>query len=191
LRDVTDTGPPASPEAEADTPGPAGITAISDRLDQLGQLFETKILEAERQQRWAAQLTSELAEYRSDFVFTNILSRVFRDLIQLHDALSQALDPAALDGMTREELLARLRHLQKQLLRTFDRQGLEQISSDALTRFNEAEQEAIDVQPVDHPEKDGIVVESTRCGFRYGPRLLRPESVIIGRYEPRNEEADD
>lgn len=187
---MTDTGPPASPEAEADTLGPAGITAISDRLDQLGQLFETKILEAERQQHWAAQLTSELAEYRSDFVFKNILSRVFRDLIQLHDALSQALDPATLDGMTREELLARLRHLQKQLLRTFDRQGLEQISSDALTRFNEAEQEAIDVQPVDHPEKDGIVVESTRCGFRYGPRLLRPESVIIGRYEPRNEEAD-
>jgi molecular chaperone GrpE (heat shock protein) len=169
---------------------PAEITAISDRLDHLGKLFETKIIEAERQQHWVTQLTSELAEYRNDFVFKNVLSRVFRDLIQLHDALNQTLDPATVEEITREELLARLRHLQKQLLKTFDRQGLEQISSDALTRFNEDEQEAIDVQPVDHPEKDGIVVESARCGFRYGLRLLRPESVIIGRYEPRDEEAD-
>jgi molecular chaperone GrpE len=189
---VTDTAPPASPSPDNEIPviGPAGITAISDRLDQLGQLFETKIIEAERQQQWVTQLTSELAEYRNDFVFQHVLSRVFRDLIQLHDALSQALDPATLEGITREDCLARLRHLQKQLLRTFDRQGLEQISSDARTRFNEAEQEAIDVRPVDHPQEDGIVVESARCGFRYGPRLLRPESVIIGRYGAGNEEAD-
>lgn len=184
---MTDTEPVAEPPVI----GPPAVTAISDRLDQLGQLFQAKIIEAERhQQQWVTQLTSELAEYRSDFVFENVLSRVFRDLIQWHDALSQALDPATLDGLTTEDLLARVRHLQKQLLRTLDRQGLEQISSDALTRFNEAEQEAIDVRPVGQPGHDGMVIESTRCGFRYGPRVLRPESVIIGRYEPGNEEAD-
>ena len=62
--------------------------------------------------------------------------------------------------MTREDLLARVRHLQKQLLRTLDRQGLEQISSDALTRFNEAEQEAIDVRPVGRSAEYEIVLES-------------------------------
>jgi molecular chaperone GrpE len=184
---MTDTEPAAEPPVM----DPAAVTAISDRLDQLGQLFETKIIDAERhQQQWVTQLMSELAGYRDDFVFRNVLSRIFRDLIQWHDALSQALDPAMLDGMTREDLLARLRHLHKQLLRTLDRQGLERISSDALTRFREAEQEAIDVRPADQPGHDGIVIESTRCGFRYGPRILRPESVIIGRYEPGNEEAD-
>lgn len=191
-----DTGRPApgvatSSGSEMTVIDRAELAAISDRLAQLQATLETRIVEAAQQQQWVTQLTSELAEYRDDFVFKNVTSRIFRDLIQLHDSVGQTLDPAALEGITKEDLLARFRHLQKQLLKTFDRQGLEQIKSDARTQFDEAEQEAIDVRAVDRPEYDGVVLESARCGFRYGLRLLRPESVVVGRYESKNEEIDD
>jgi molecular chaperone GrpE len=167
---------------------PAVLAGISDQLEQLRLLVETRAAEAAQQQQWLTQLTSELADYRNDFVFKNVISRIFRDLIHLHDTLGETLDPATLDGATKEDLGARLVSLQKQLVRTLDRQGLEQVTSDTRAPFDGAEQEAIDTRLVDRPEDDGVVVESARCGFRYGMRLLRPESVIVGRYAPENED---
>lgn len=154
-------------------------------------LFETRIIEGEQQQQWVAQLVSQLAEYRNDFVFNNITGRIFRDLIQMYDTLGQTLDAAMRRGVIEEDMIARLQNLHRHVLKIFDRQGVERIKSDRRTRFDETEQEAIDVRPVDRPEDDGIVLESARCGFRCGTRLLRPESVIVGRYELKRREADD
>ena len=83
--------------------------------------------------------------------------------------------------------MARLRNLRQQLLRAFDRQGAEQLKNEAHTPFDESEQEAIDVRPVNQSADHEMVLESVRCGFRYGSRLLRPESVIVGRYESKDE----
>ena len=171
--------------------GSTALLQVSDQLAQLKALFEARIIEGEQQQQWVAQLISQLADYRNDFVYSNITGRIFRDLIQIYDTFGQTLDAAAHEGITKEDVIARLQNLHRQVLRIFDRQGVEQIRSDYRTRFDEAEQEAIDVRPVDRPEDDGIVLESARCGFRYGTRLLRPESVIVGRYEPKGWEADD
>lgn len=171
--------------------GTVELTEISDRLGQLKALFEAKIIEDEQQQQWVSQLISQLAEYRNDFVFDNITGRIFRDLIQMYDTLGQTLDAAARQGITNQDMIARLQNLYRQVLRILDRHGVEQITSDGRPRFDEAEQEAIDVRPVDRGEDDGIVLESVRCGFRYGTRLLRPESVIVGRYELQGWEVDD
>ena len=171
--------------------GPTGLTEISDRLDKLTTLFETRAIEGEQQQQWITQLISQLAEYRNDFVFNNITGRIFRDLIQMYDTLGQTLDAATRQGITNQDMIARLQNLCRQVLRILDRHGVEQIKSDGRPRFDEAEQEAIDVRPVDRREDDGIVLESVRCGFRYGTRLLRPESVIVGRYELKGQEVDD
>jgi molecular chaperone GrpE (heat shock protein) len=80
--------------------------------------------------------------------------------------------------------------LRQQILKAFERQGVERLKSEAQTPFNEAEQEAIDVRHVDRGADNEMVLESVRCGFRYGTRLLRPESVIVGCYESKDEESD-
>jgi molecular chaperone GrpE (heat shock protein) len=153
-------------------------------------MFETKISDDDRQQQWVTQLTSELAQYRNDFVFKNVISKILHDLIHLYDTLDQTLDPAVLEGISKEDLVARLRNLRRQVLKTFERQGVERLESEAQTPFAEARQEAIDVRPVDRDTDSEMVLESVRCGFRYEQRLLRPESVIVGRYEPKDEEPD-
>jgi hypothetical protein len=56
------------------------LTAISDRLAQLQATLEARSIEAAQQQQWVTRLTSELAEYRDDFVFKNVTSRIFRIL---------------------------------------------------------------------------------------------------------------
>jgi molecular chaperone GrpE len=168
----------------------AQLVSISGQLKQLHAMFEAKASEDERQRQWVTQLTSELAQYRDDFVFKNVVSKVLRDLIGLYDTLDQTLDPVVLEGISREHLVARLRNLRQQILKAFERQGVEQLTSEAQTPFDEAEQEAIDVRPVHRGADNEMVLESVRCGFRYGTRLLRPESVIVGRYESKDEESD-
>ncbi len=166
------------------------LTEISARLDQLKTLFEARASEGEERDQWITQLVSQLAEYRNDFVFENITGRIFRDLIQMYDTFAQTLDAATYQAVTKDDVIARLQNLHRQLLKILDRQGVEQIKGAERARFDEAEQEAIATRPVDLPEDDGIVLESARCGFRYGTRLLRPESVIVGRYERKGLEAD-
>lgn len=186
-----ESSPAVEAERELVAIGTDELRVISDRLDQLRRLFEARGSEAEQREQWATQLISQLTEYRDDFVFKNILGKVFRDLIQLHDTLGQTLDAATYHALAKEDVIARLQSLHRQLLRIFDRQGIEQIETDGRTQFDETEQEAIDARPVDRPEDDGIVLESARCGFRYGTRLLRPESVVVGRYERKDPKTYD
>jgi molecular chaperone GrpE len=168
----------------------AQLVSISGQLKQLHAMFEAKTSEDEQQRQWVTQLTSELAQYRDDFIFKNIISKVLHDLIALYDTLDQTLDPVVLEGIPKEDLVARLRNLRRQILKAFERQGVERIKSEAQAPFDEAEQEAVDVRPVDRSADNEKVLESVRCGFRYGTRLLRPESVIVGRYESKDKESD-
>jgi molecular chaperone GrpE (heat shock protein) len=170
---------------------PAQLAVISDQLTQLRTMFEAKVSEDERERQWVTQLTSQLAQYRDDFVYKNVISKVFRDLIQLYDTVDETLEPAVLKGISTEDLVARLQNLRQKILRAFDRQGAEPLTSEPRKRFDESRQEAIDVRPVDRSEDNDIVLESVRCGFLYGTRLIRPESVIVGRYEPQDRETDD
>jgi molecular chaperone GrpE (heat shock protein) len=165
---------------------PAALAGIELRLDQLQALFETKILDDEQHRQWYAGLTSELEAYRQDFVFKHVTSKVFRDLIQLYDTVNQTLDAAVLGTASRDDLVSRFEILRKGLLRTLSRQDVGVISAEVGTPFDETEQEAIDVRPVDRPEDDGTVLEVARPGFRYGSRILRPQSVIVGRYESKD-----
>jgi molecular chaperone GrpE len=196
-----DTGPRAEagspdqpPATEPDRELAAFVTeqlaGISAQLSGLRAMFEAKASADERQAQWVTQLTSELASYRDDFVFKNVVSKVFDDLINLYDTLDQTLDPAVLAEISREDLLIRLRNVRRQILKTFERQGVEPLESKAQKPFDEAWQEAIDVRPVGQAADHEAVLESVRCGFRYGSRLLRPESVIVGRYEPKDEGQD-
>lgn len=195
-----DAGPDGSEQVARPVIGPEGgmavidpsqLAIIADRLDQLQRLFDTRVIEAEQQRQWVTQLVFQLGEYRNDFVFKNITSRIFRDLIQLYDTFGQTLDAAGRQEVTKEDLIARLQNLQRQVLKTFERHGVELIKSDSHTQFDEAEQEALAVRAVEQLEEDGVVLESARCGFRYGSRLLRSESVIVGRYEPKGRETGD
>ena len=183
-----ETGPEPQPteRSDGDAGGPSTLTAVQEQLEQLQILFKTKILDDEQQREWFARLTSELEEYRQDFFYKHVTSKIFRDLIQLYDTVDQTLRASEEGTPSPDALLSRLESLRGQLLRTMSRLEVALIDSAVGAPFDETEQEAIDVRPVDRPEDDGTVVEVARLGFRYGQRLLRPESVIVGRYQFEN-----
>jgi molecular chaperone GrpE (heat shock protein) len=127
----------------------------------------------------------ELEEYRQDFIYSHVTSKVFRDLIQLYDTLEQTLHSNATEEISREALRVRMGSFHQQVVRILQRQEVELIESAPGKPFDEQSQEAIDVCAVERPEEDGIVVEIVRRGFRYRERLLRPEWVVVGKYQNR------
>lgn len=160
------------------------IEGISVRLDELQALFEAKILDDEQRHDWVGELVSEMQSARKEFVFESVLSRIFRDLFVFYDTVGQTLDVLEQRSISEHAIAARLANLQRQVLKMLTREGVEPIESDLQSgsRFNEEEQEVIGVRPVSDPGREGLILESARCGFRYGQRILRPESVIVGTY---------
>lgn len=183
--------PTTDTEPVAPRVGASILAGLEDRLGRLEARFENKIVEDEQHRQWVARLTSELKDYREDFVYRYVTSKVFRDLIQLFDTVDQTLRAAETGTVATEALIPRLRSIRAQLLQSLTRQDVVAIQSAAGTPFDEGIQEAIDVRAVDRHEEDGTVVEVARPGFRYGERLLRPEAVVVGRFETRNGGASD
>jgi molecular chaperone GrpE len=176
---------PAQPSASLPDAqeNPDELGAVRAELAALRVLLEAKVLEDEQRREWVARMTAELEEYRQDFIFKYVTGRVFRDLIQLYDTVDSTLQATAAGTASVEAVGNRLNSVRKQLLHTLSRQDVEIVHAAAGTPFDEAEQEAIDVRPVPRAEDDGTVVEMARPGFRYQGRLLRPASVIVGRYQ--------
>jgi molecular chaperone GrpE len=169
----------------------AALERIDGRLTELHLLFENKISDDQQQREWSEHLMTELTNYRDDFLRRHMLSRVLRDLIQLHDTVEQTLQACALGTASAEILESRLRSLREQLVQALQRQDVTLISSSAGSPFDEAVQEAIEVRPTVDAALDGAVVEVVRLGFRDGNRVLRPQSVVVGRYTPSDGVRDE
>ncbi len=43
--------------------------------------------------------------------------------------------------------------------------------------------DAMAVETVDDPDKDGIIIEELKKGYKLGDVLVRPSSVVVGKYE--------
>jgi molecular chaperone GrpE (heat shock protein) len=181
--DLPPTYDPIYSEAAADFA--ALLASVQTRLEHLEELFEGKIRDDDRQRQLFERLMKELEEYRQDFIYSHVTSKVFRDLIQLYDTLEQTLHSNATEEISREALRVRMGSFHQQVVRILQRQEVELIESAPGKPFDEQSQEAIDVCAVERPEEDGIVVEIVRRGFRYRERLLRPEWVVVGKYQNR------
>ena len=148
----------------SETGAPAQLGIISDQLTQLRELLEAKISDDERDRQWVTQLTSELAQYRDDFVYQNVISKVLNDLIRLYDTIDQTLDPLVVERISKDDLVARLRNLRQQLLRAFNRRGrraAEERSARALRRIRARSYRCASGEPERGP-RDGSLVGQVR-----------------------------
>jgi len=69
------------------------------------------------------------------------------------------------------------------LQRRLESMGITPIETEGKA-FDPLLHEAIDLAPTDDRAADGLVVEETRGGWRYGERVLRPARVRVARYLP-------
>lgn len=168
----------------------ACCAAVHAQLADLRRAFDEKIRDDAAKGELFAKLYADLARYRDDFVFANITGRVLKDVVQLFDRVDDLLGAGVLAGMQPEEIAEHLRSFRSEILHMLRRQEVSIVDTSPGS-FDEMVQEAVDVVPVAHREDDQKIVAVLRRGFRHRGRLLRPESVVVGRFKAINEEQGD
>jgi molecular chaperone GrpE len=73
-----------------------------------------------------------------------------------------------------------IKYLYDQLIKILKEHNLEQINAEG-QKFNPEEHEAVEEIEVDDESKDGIVIESSRCGYRINDKIIRPAQVKVGK----------
>jgi molecular chaperone GrpE len=121
------------------------------------------------------RLYEELDAYKRANAFQD-LKPLYIDLILLYDRMHTA------NQQCESGASAVLGSLQQELLEILYRRDIEQAApvSDA---FDPAIQRAVGSQPVDTAELQGKVLSVLREGFTYRGSVLRPQEVIIGKFQ--------
>jgi molecular chaperone GrpE len=102
------------------------------------------------------------------------------DLLESMDDLDRALSHVA-DVPEAGPLTDGLLIVRKRFLTALERHGVEQIIPDE-EPFDPNHAEAVRVDPVEEPEKNGQVTETLRPGYRLEGHVIRPARVAVGRY---------
>jgi molecular chaperone GrpE len=109
---------------------------------------------------------------------------VLADLLDVVDNLDRAL--AAAEGTQRPGdsagLAAGVRLVRDLFLAKLASHGVRPLEAHGLP-FDASRHEAVSVVPVSDPAQDGLVVGVVRAGYAFGPDVLRPAAVAVGKLE--------
>ncbi|HKQ60172.1 MAG TPA: nucleotide exchange factor GrpE [Candidatus Polarisedimenticolaceae bacterium] len=165
--------PPKSALAEPGVVGELRQRAVAAEA-KLQEYIEAFKAHREEQDRLRARLTRDV-DRRVELQFGQLVV----ELLELVDDLDLALEHAG--GVPEAAALSRGVALARdRFLATVERQGVTRHDPTG-TPFDPNEAEAVRVDAVDDPERDGMVTATLRPGYKLGERLLRPARVAVGR----------
>jgi molecular chaperone GrpE len=112
-----------------------------------------------------------------------VLAELLDVVDNLDRAIAAARDPGASTPSTARDQLARgVELVRDQFLAKLDALGVSRVP--ALGQpFDAVHHEAVTTSPVSEPSQDGMVIAVIREGYAIGDDLLRPASVVVGRYQ--------
>ena len=114
---------------------------------------------------------------RVDLKFGSLVTEMLETVDHLDLALGHALGVPGAEALARGVALAR-----DQFLATLERHGVERLDPHG-SEFDPNVAEALRVDPVDDPLRDGTVTETVRPGYKLGDRVIRPARVAVGRFQ--------
>lgn len=191
--DVTnETGADSSKEAveasEAQDTTPQEATKTEDLLVKLKiEDLERKVADYETKissiRTYVKNLESEMEQARlraqrdQQRLVDQKLSHFFRDSLQVMDNFDLCLKSAASE---KGPLVDGLKMIHQQMTEVFKSAELVRLQTKGEV-FNPEIHEAITTVPVDSEDKDGIIVDELKSGYRFKDAIIRPAQVIVGK----------
>jgi len=173
---------PAVPELIA--PEPDSDNPVAEAYERRARLAEDRLKEVLDAYR---DLKKETEGHRERI--TRTLERRFderRDqfllkFIEILDNFDRALDAAEKSG-AHTSLIEGLILVRTQVVQTLKEHGLERIPALGLP-FDPETSEVVQMEPVDDPDQNDIVIRELQRGYRLSGRIARPSRVIVGQYK--------
>ncbi len=152
------------------------LTAFEQHLNRLTGYFNERFRADKQSQSAFDRLHEELKFYRDDALFRS-QKPVYMDLILLYDDVGRMLrDERDEDAANKFALLREV------ILEILYRRDVEVIE-ERPTQFDKKFQKALKRIPTEDQSLDRTVAEVVRDGFRWGESILRPQEVVVRRYD--------
>ncbi len=174
-----------TPEAEAEpkTKTCPTLEDLEARMTELDSKFEEKILRDRRQAEMFDKLYKELETYRKD-VYAKMLKPLVTGLVMLLDELERAVERIEGADDAGERALKKLRdELPEDLRDLLEENGVEIYNTEG-NIFDPRSQKSMSVEPTGDPDLDKHIARRLRHGYRWNGTTLRPETVVIYKYDP-------
>jgi molecular chaperone GrpE len=175
--------------AQRGAPSAAVVPAsdLCERLDRLEQTLQTITQAFQQRLRYDEakevafnRLYAELDEQRRKLA-NEPVKPILRDLILLYDHVVEAIRSPG-------EGVAAIEFIQAGLLEVLSRANVDPIEVTE-SRFDRSQQCVARVERTAEPAQDWMVVEVLKQGFRLGDVVLRPQHVVVQRFQQPGDNA--
>ncbi|MBD1372436.1 nucleotide exchange factor GrpE [Hazenella sp. IB182357] len=127
------------------------------------------------------RLYKEMEEMKQDQELSQ-LRPLYIDLILLIDRMNTIYNDKLDSGEQNPELVSTLQTLSHEVLEILYRRGVDLIVATS-NKFNPSIQQIVEVVPTNNPAEDNLVIHMVRHGFKYNDVVLRPEEVVVKKYQ--------
>jgi molecular chaperone GrpE len=175
-------------DVEADVETAPAVPSVVDGYRREAEEAQQKLQEyieafkkfRDEQDQFRQRLNRDV-DRRVSLKFGTLVAELLDALDNLDLALGHAAGVAGAESLAHGVTLAR-----DGFLGALERAGVEPITPDGAP-FDPNEAEAMRVDPVDSSDRDGVVTETLRPGYRMGEAVIRPARVAVGRFvEPES-----
>lgn len=167
--------------AETEPARPSIVDEFRDRAEQAEQKLLEYIEAFKRHQAEQDQVRERLSRdvaRRVELQFGELVGELLESLDDLELGLEHVRGVPEAAPLAQGVEMARGR-----FLATLSKHGVEQILPGDKP-FDPNESEALRVDPVDSAERDQLVTETLKAGYRLGDRVIRAAKVAVGRFKP-------
>lgn len=164
------------------------LDALADEVTSFKDFVQAQTTRDEVQQRAFDALYEEMRQYKEDFIF-QMEKPLLLDLLLFYDSLNWFQQSLVKQEMSPEVIADSFQYLIDEFLELLYRRDV--LPMDSKERFDRETQKAIKVVHSPDKAKDYRVRQVLKRGFTRGGRILRPEEVVINRFQSEGAGGDD
>ncbi len=165
-------------QEEPSSPYPTMIDEFRQRAEaaerKLHEYIDAFKRSKQEQEAFRERLLRDV-DRRVELQFGELLSELLESVDDLDLALGHVSDVPEARPLAEGVSIARDR-----FLAVLEKHGVEKIEPEG-EEFDPNVAEAMQMQPVEEPERDGKVTSTLRPGYRLGERVIRPARVVVGK----------
>ena len=171
--------------ASENAPSGLPVEGIISRLDHLQELMENRLAYDAGKEQLIRELGDELQGYRNE-VSRRQKRPILMDLLHLYDSINNIFQ-----GLQRQENVDRAKiaevweMISAELLEVLARQEVYPLEGD-ISCLDRRLHRAVTTEITTVPEENNMIAKVLRSGFTWGEQVLRPEEVILKKYQAEN-----
>lgn len=161
----------------------SSLASLSADLASLRLVVEKRLSYDRAKEKAFDHLYAELEDFKRDAAYQEKRPMLI-DLILLFDRMEVIYNDVRSSASVPPSFAELLQTLSDELLEILYRREVEMITSSSKS-FDPRWQRAIGAESTNIPSENNQVAQVVRRGFRYRQTILRPEEVIIRKYQPK------